>query len=256
MPTASIIPNTLGDVFARVQALMGDPTGSWVSRNYALPFIQQAYEDMETQLKNASGKNLEAIIEILGVPIGTSSLYSYQTYGDPSANPVVARGALAGLFDPLRLWVKTAGALPQYYTEAKGPRDTLPFVNPPGITPGNYAVQVFFAWIGNQLSITPVAQAIDIKVYGRFNAPPLVQDTDKLVLYDKMTAPLAYSAAALMGVERTNPQILQGYIERAQATIDNIIADIIRQTQKNPRRLAKMGGQSGCGWGWGGSGVW
>lgn len=253
MPQATANPNTLGDVVLRCQALLAGNTSSvgLYTRGYLLPFIQQAYEDIASSIKNASGKNLEAVIEALNVAQGTSSLYSLQTYGDLTANPPVQPGALAGLFDPLRMWVKTAGVLPGYYTLAAGPRDTLPHVNPPGITPGTYSVQVTFAWIGNKLFITPVAGPIDIQVYGRFNAPPLVKDTDQLVLYPSMTAVLAYCAAALTGVERSNVTILQGYAERGIAMVDNIVADIIRQCQKNPRRLAKMGGQGGCAWGWG-----
>jgi hypothetical protein len=234
---------------------MGDTQGRLVSRAYAVPFIQQAYSDIAKQIKNASGKNFEAIVEALNVAQGTQSLYPLQQYGDPTANPPTQNGPFVGLFDPLRMWVKTSGQLPQYYTQAYGPRDTLPHVNPPGITPGTYAVQVTFAWIGNKLVITPVAGPIDIQLYARFNPPRLVSDSDVLVIYGDMTDTLAYSACSLMGVERTNPAILQGYAERAIASIDNIVADIIRQCQKNPRRLAKMGGQGGTAWGWG-SGVW
>lgn len=250
MPTINALPNTLGDTVNRCQALMGDPNGRWVTRDYAVPFIQQAYSDMAKQIKNASGKNLEQILEVLNVPTGTSSLYPFQTYGNPAAVPPVPRGPLVGLFDPLRLWVKSAGQLPQYYCLAIGPRETLPHVNPPGITAGSYATRVTFAWIGNKLSITPVAGPIDIQVYGRFNVPRLQQDSDNLLLDPDMTDTLAYAAMGLMGVERTNPAVLAGYIERAQAGIDNIGADIIRQSQKVARRLAKMGGCGGTSWGW------
>ena len=257
MPQGSPNPNTLGDTVARCQALLGDTKGYWASRAYLVPLINQAYSAMAKAIKNASGKNFEAVIEVLNVPQGTSSLYSYQSYGDLTANPPVPRGPLAGLFDPLRMWVKTAGQLPQYYTQAWGPRDTLPHVNPPGITPGTYAVQVTFAWIGNKLAITPVAGPIDVQVYGRFNPPRLVGDDDVLVIYDDMTDTLAFAATALAGVERTNPAILQGYGTEAIAGVDNIVADIIRQCQRNPRRLAKMGGQGGSAYGWGsGSGIY
>lgn len=256
MPQATPLPNTLGDVLLRISSLMGDPTQRFTSRAYSVPFVQQAYSDIAKQIKNASGKNLEAVVEVLNVPTGTSDLSNWQSYAfvDPNIQPAPqagSRGPLAGLFDPIRMWVKTAGQLPQYYTLAQGPRDTLPHVNPPGITPGTYAVEVTFAWIGNKLSITPVAGPVDIQVYGRFNPPRLVKDDDQLVLYDDCTDTVAYAAMGLMGVERTNPQILQGYIERAQAGVDNIVADIIRQSQKNARRLAKMGGRGGTSWGWG-----
>ena len=251
MAQAACIPNTLGEVWQRCQSLMGDPQGRLVSKAYALPFIQQAYSSIAKKVKNGSGKNFEAVIEVLNIPTGTSSLYQFQQYGNPTANPPTQNGPLVGLFDPIRMWVKTAGQLPQYYTPARGPRDTLPHINPPGITPGTYAVQVTFAWIGNQLLITPINGPVDIQVYGRFNPPRLVNDTDKLVIYGDMTDTLAYAATALMGIERTNPTITLGYAEEAQKGIDNIIADIMRQCQKNPRRLAQMGGRGGCSWGWG-----
>lgn len=247
MPTINALPNTLGDTVNRCQSLMGDLTGRWVTRAYAVPFIQQAYSDMAKVIKLATGKNFEAIIEVLNVPTGTSSLYPFQTYGNPPAQP---RGPLVGLYDPLRMWVKSAGQLPQYYTPAMGPRDTLPHVNPPGITPGTYGTRVTFAWIGNRLSITPVAGPIDIQVYGRFNPPRLVQDTDELLLDGDMTDTLAYAACALFGVERTNPAVLEGYGARGVASVDNIVASVILQCQKNPRRLAKMGGHGGNCWGW------
>ena len=253
--TANPKPNTMGAVLRRVQGMMGDRTGRWVTLGYATEFINQAYDDIKSQVRLGTGKNLEAILDILNVPAGTSDLSIYQAPGDPYANPVVPSGPIFGLYDPLRMWVKTAGALPQYFTRAIGPRDTLPHVNPPGITPGNYAVQVTFAWIGNKLSITPVAGPIDIQVYGRFNPPPLQSADDEMVIYPDLTGPMAYVTAALMGVERTNPAVLTGYIERGGATVDNVVADLIVQQQKNARRLAKMGGTGAVGnngiWGWG-----
>lgn len=253
MPQATPLPNTFGEVLQRCQSLMGDRTGRWVTLAYASDFINQAYEDMTEKIKNASGKNFEGVVELLNVPTGTSDLSPYQTPGDLTANPPVNPGPLAGLFDPIRMWAKSAGTLPQYYQPAVGPRDTLPHVNPPGVTPGTPTVQVTFAWLGNKLSITPVAGAIDIQVYGRFNPPRLQKSTDQLLLASNMSFTLAYFSCALMGVERTNPAILAGYVEQGNAGVDNIVADIIRQSQKQPRRVGKIGGQGGTyfGWGWG-----
>lgn len=251
MAQATPLPNTLGDAVAKCQALLGDPSGQWVKRYYIVPFIQIAYSSMAKAIKNASGKNFEAVVEVLAVPPGTSDLSVYQKYDAP---PDDKRGPLVGLFDPIRMWVKTAGQLPQYYVPAIGPRDTLPHTAPPGIPPAPYGTRVTFAWIGNKLSITPVAGAIDVQVYGRFNPPPLQADEDRLLLYDDMADTLAFLATAITGVERANPAVLQGYAQAGDAGVDNIVADIIRQCQKNPRRLAKLGGSGGYSYGWG-SGV-
>jgi hypothetical protein len=255
-PQATPLPNTLGDVVSRCQSLLAGNTSSvgLYQRPYLVPFIQQAYEDMASVIKLASGKNFEMNIQLLNVPIGQNSLYPYQSaqYKDPNTpNSPATLGPLFGLYDPLRLWAKTTGALPQYWTRCNGPIDNLPFVNPPGITPGSFSTTMFWTWLGNQLLVTPVASAIDIQVYGRFDPPPLQKDEDKLLLYPRMTAALAYSASALTAVERSNPQILQGYAVRGEAMVDNIVADIIKQTQRYPRRLAKMGGSNGNFWGWG-----
>lgn len=251
MPQAEPLPNTLGDAVSRCQALMGDPTGQWCSRAYAVPFIQQAYSDITKQVKNGSAKNFEMIVELLAVPPGTWDLSVYQKYKSPPNNE---RGPLVGLWDPLRIWIKTAGQSPQFYCEAIGPRDTLPHYQPPGISPaGIFAPRITFAWIGNKLSIVAVNGPTDIQVYGRFNPPRLQSDSDELLVDPDMTDTLAYSACAIMGVERTNPAILQGYADRGLAGVDNIIASVIRQTQRTPRRLAQMGGSSGGGgssWGW------
>lgn len=257
MPQADPIPNTLGETVQRCQALMGDMQGRYITRAYCVPFINQAYSDIAKAIKLGSGKNFEGIVELLNVPTGTISLHPWQRYNfvDPGVQPpvnppAVTRGPLAGLYDPLRLWVKTSGQLPQYYTPARGPRDTLPHVNPPGVTPGTYAVIVTFAWIGNQLTITPVAGPVDIQVYGRFNPPRLVKDEDALLIDPDMTDTLAYCACGLFGVEKANPTVLEGYATRGMAGVDNITASIILQTQKNPRRLATMGGRGGTCWGW------
>jgi len=258
MPQASPLPNTLGEVVSRCQSLLAGNTASvgLYTRAYLVPFINQAYEMLQLMLKNASGKNLEAVVECLTVPAGTSSLYPLQQYGDPTANPPVQPGALVGLTDPIRLWVKTAGALPQFYTPANGPRETLPNVQPPGLTPSNFSVVVTWAWIGEKLFITPVAGPVDIQVYGRFNPPRLVSDTDQLVIYNQLTSTLAAATCAWTGIERSNTTILQGCETQAQAGADNVVADLIRGVQRIPRRLAKIGtgGCGFCGWGWASNG--
>ena len=125
-PTA--LPNTLGEWSnGASRCWLAPPTQLRLyNRPYLVRFINELIEDIASNIKNGSGKNLEAVIEVLNVPTGTSSLYPFQSYGDPTANPVVKSGPLAGLFDPLRMWVKTAGQLRQYYTLARGPRETLP----------------------------------------------------------------------------------------------------------------------------------
>lgn len=240
MPNAAADPNTLGDVLSKMQGLLGDVDGEWVTVGYALPFINIVYALQIKQMRLGSRRNLSALIEVLNQEAGITSFLPAQKFGKP----------LFGLTDPLELWTKTANAPQQYYTPARGPLDILPNIEPPGITPGSFSVRVSFAWMGNALTILPVNGPIDLKVYGRFNPPPLQKLEDVLVPYPAMSDVTALAAAALAGVERSNPAVLAGYELAATAGMDNIIADLIIQTQRNPRRVGKLASMGGGSWFW------
>ena len=222
--------NTLGDVIAEVQGLLGDPDGEWVTRDYILPFIGTTYRMQYLELKNASGRNLEQVVQLPAVDAGTNSLYPLQASGK----------ALAGLTDPLQVWWKAAGAFDSCYSQGM-PRETLPFSYSGG-------GPLYYVWRGNQLTLTPLNFPVDLLVYGRFNPPPLTDDAQLLVVSPDLQSPLALGTAALAGVERTNPAVLEGYAELATAGINNIAADLFRQKQAASKRLGRQAPT--CGWYW------
>jgi hypothetical protein len=231
--------NTLGDAVTECQGLLGDPDGEWVTRGYILPFIGTAYRMAYLYLKNATGRNLEGLVEVLNVLPGTTSLYPFQAAGKP----------LAGLTDPLQVWWKPAGQPPNWYRQMN-PKETLPFVAAPGISSNFIGSAVCFTWRGNQLTITPMAQPVDIMVDGRFNPPPLIDDKQILVVSPDIQSPLSLGACAIAGVERSNPAVLAGYAQQSEMGLDNIAADLIRQKQLFPKRLGKVAPQYGGEWGW------
>lgn len=241
------------DAVQTVQTLLGDPTGAWVTRGYALPFLNVAYGLVNLNLKNASGKQLQAVVTIPNVPAGTTSLYPWQNGtaipGAPAnANPTPA--LLAGLFDPIEIWVKPAGNPPWSYTKART-RNTLPHVDPTQYSTNSLGPGMFYDWMGNKLIITPVNQALDIEVTGKFNPPPLVDDSDLLSTHEDVWLPTTLKAACLAGVERSNPAILSGYATEAIAASDNIVAAIIRERQATPSRFQRMARESGVAqWFW------
>jgi hypothetical protein len=242
-----------GDAIGTIRALLGDPTGQWISRGYILPLLNITYASVNLNLKNASAKELEAVVPIPNVPAGTTSLYPWQNAtavpGAPAnANPTPA--LLAGLFDPIEIWIKPAGAPVSMYTRARE-RDTLPHVDPTQYATNSLAGGVFFNWLGNKLLITPVNQPLDMEVTGKFNPPPLVDDTDLLVTHEDVWVPTCFKTAAVAGVERSNPAILQGYAAESIAAQDNIIAELIRQRQATPVRFQRMSRAAGLAqWFW------
>lgn len=221
--------NTLGDVKAKVRAMLGDPDGDWVTDGYITPLINQVYGDQYLNIRNACGQNLEHIALVLNVPVETTSLYNFQAEGQP----------LEGLYTPLELWVKPAGMPPNWFRRARGPME-LPHVAPPGPPLTNGCASLVWTWLGNQLLMTPVNAALDIEVHGRFNPPALQSDDDVLVVDPAMWVATSYGGAAIAGVERANPAILEGYAVSADRATDNIAAELVRQKQGNPARTGRM----------------
>lgn len=244
----------LGDAIQTVQALLGDPKGQWVKRGYIVPFINLAYGLVTLNLKNASGKNLQAVVPVLNVPAGTTSLYPWQGATAQAGQPVAdqaPKAVLSGLTDPIEVWVKPAGQ-PVWMYRRIGERDTLPHVDPV-LASANAWNSMWWTFTGNKLQITPVGQALDIEVTGKFNPPKLVDDGDLLQAHEDIWMPVTLKASVLGGVERSNPAILEGYKMEEVAAEDNIGAEIIRQRQATPARFQKMsreGGGRGGTWWW------
>jgi hypothetical protein len=247
---------TVNDALGKVRALLGDPRGGWLKDNYLLPILDLSCADIVLNLKNGSSMNMAAVVPILNVPAGTSSLYPWQGAnlkpGDDKnrLNPVPV---LAGLTDPIQVFVKPAGSNPQNYAMIRQ-RTTLPHVNPTwnaGNAVGGYLT---WAWVGNQLVITPTQTALDIEVTGRFTVPPLINGDMIVPGGEDLWIPLVFDTAAIAGIERSNPQILEGYATRSLRSQDNLLADIIRQGQGAPARFQKVSRDSGNGyisWFWG-----
>lgn len=246
----------LGDAISMIQALLGDPKGQWVKRGYVLPLINITYGAVNLNLKNASSKNLQAVIPILDVPAGTTSLYPWQNGSAPAGqDPGIANknfpALLAGLTDVIEIFVKPAGAPIQTYRKIHT-RSTLPHVNPTLVSSNSWGQPMYYTLIGNKLQITPSPQPMDIEVTGKFNPQPLVADDDLLTTHEDVWIPTCYETAATAGVERSNPAILEGYALKGSAAEDNIIAELIRQKQAEPVRFQKMSRESGSAmWFWG-----
>jgi len=247
---------TIGAAIGTVQALLGDPKGTWVKRNYVLPLMNVSCGDILLNLKNGSSMNLAAVVPVLGVKAGTSSLYPWQgptLKAGQAPNHVNAVPVLAGLADPVQVCAKPAGSDPENYTMIKQ-RSTQPHINPNLNTTNSFSVSMCWSWIGNQLVITPTNIDLDIEVTGRFSAAPLVSDDQLVPGGEDLWIPLVFDTASIAGIERSNTQILEGYATRSLRAQDNLLADIIRQGQGAPARFQKASRDSGNGyiaWFWG-----
>lgn len=236
---------TFSQVKAQVRSLLGDPRGDWTSDAYIEPMIGLMYGAILLNMKNATSLNLQKIVYLQNVPPGTTSLKKFQTAADDNDAP------LAGLTDPLDIWVKPTGQPASYYRQAAR-QTTLPHYDPNAITGNLSLVDLYWNWVGNQINMTGAGQPIDIEVTGRFNAPPLEDPDAELAGHEDIWIAVSFQSASICGVERTNPALLEGYATRGTAAEDNIIADLIRQKQGDPKRFLKLARSTGRNtWFWG-----
>lgn len=236
--------NTLGDVKKTVRSLVGDDEGSWTGDSYLVPKINFAYRTAYLKIKTATGQALEQGIEIPDFADannndgtkGLTSLAAFQQPGKP----------LEGLYQPLFLWWKPAGAQPRFYRECVE-KQTLPSSLP---LVGSWFTQMYFTWRSNQLLVTPINAPIDLLVDGRFNPPPLVKDEDVLVVHPDMETAVSPLTLAVIGTEAGNTGFQSQGQAAADIAIDNICNLLTLAKQGYTARAGRMAQGSRLGWFW------
>lgn len=236
--------NTLFDVKETLRSIVGDDAGEWTDDDYLVPKINFAYRTQYLYIKRATGSNLEQLVEIPNAldlaanptSQGLTSLAVYQQKGKP----------LCGLYEPLYMWWKLAGAPECQYREAFE-RKTLPFVNPAS----SMATAMYFTWRGNQIFVTPINAPIDLMIDGRFNPPPLVKDEDVLVVDPDMETPVTSGTLGIVGIESGNTGYSQAAVDMMESQADDIVAKLIRQKQGYTARAGSNARRNrGLGWFW------
>lgn len=236
--------NTLGDVKKTVRSLVGDDEGSWTGDSYLVPKINFAYRTAYLKIKTATGQALEQTVQIPDFTdpnnndgtTGLNSLAAFQQPGKP----------LAGLYQPMYLWWKPAGAQPRFYRQAVE-KQTLPFTMP---LTGSWFTAMYWTWQSNQLLVTPINAPIDILVDGRFNPPPLTKDEDVLVVHPDMETAVSPLTVAAIGMEAGNSQFQTTGQGAAEMAIDNICNLLTLAKQGYTARAGRMARESRLGWFW------
>ena len=222
---------TLGDVKAKVRALVGDPMGDFTTDAYLTPLINIVYADQATQLMAETGSEFdEDVRDIPKVPAGTTDLSIYQALKMPTGG----LGPLYGMVTPLILEVKPAGTPVEQYVEAVGPVRKLPNVSA-GSAPPTWEYR------RSTVYVTPLNYSADMRVRGEFTFTMLIKDTDMLTVHPFMGEATAYGAAALIGVERKNDTWMTTYGDRAGLVLGNIGNLLVRAEQGTTTRIGRGG---------------
>lgn len=218
---------------ARARALVGDPDADFTTDAYLLPLINQAYEDAVNYLEGTCSPFITQLKVCPNLPQGTTDLTQQMKPDDP----------LFGLVNPLSIDLKQAGQPDTAYCFLRRV-DILPNSSNQGVNqPANiYWQQLCWEWRSYVIYLSTLPYAADLRVRGEFRPPALKQDNDPIAIHPMMTSALAYATAALIGAERGNSGYIQNYGTQAQARLDDVSAELVRQQQGTTSRVGRMSG--------------
>ena len=214
---------TLGQVKARVRALLDDPEGSYLTDSYLVPLICEVYDDANSQLASTQSSWDVAVVEVPGIAPGTPNLGPLQT----------GNGPLAGLTNqPLRIDWKPAGNDPAHYQLARN-YEVLPDLETrAGLAGWEYRAGTIW--------LNPSSTSIDLRIRGEFAPPALVGDGTVLVSHPRIGYVVAYGAAALVATVRGNDAWTRQYEQKATEGMDEIMEQLVRAEQGQVRRAGRQ----------------
>lgn len=218
--------NTFGEVKAEIRALIGDPDGDFATDAYLTPLVNIVQKRAVNYLEGTCSPFIEQVIPVPAIAAGTTSFVAEQKAG----------GLLSGLFNPLVIEFKQAGQPINTFCEAvqtKRLPNIAPNANP--TTRGTY-----WEWRSYVLYLTPLSYTADFQVRGDFRPPALTQDDDIITLHPLFSTALSFGTAALIGIERNNPNYTQNYTPQATEALDDVAAELIRSTQGTTTRVGRM----------------
>lgn len=222
---------TLAQTKARVRALLDDPAGSYLTDDFIVPLIQEVYDDANSQLASTQSNWDISVVECPAIQPGTPNLASLQ----------IGTGPLATLTDqPRRIDWKVAGNDPSYYQLVPS-YQVLPDVDPLQFMAG-------WEWRSEVIWLTPSSIAVDLRVRGEFGPPALTSDDSVLISAPRIGYVVAYGTAALIAAVRGNAAWEKSYGEKAMEGMDEIMGQLVRDSQASVRRLGRQtqrGGRRG-----------
>ena len=210
------------DAFSQVGGLVGVTYGDddWLNDEYLSPKCQTAYEQAIMYLEGSCSPYIERVVEIPSVPVGIdpNNLVPFATADKTTP--------LDGLVEPRLIDFKPAGT-PQNKYKPVTEFQVLPD------TTGQVTQGLF-----------------DIRVRGDFRPAPLTTNDSIVELHPLAAHALAYSIAALIGMERPNQAWADNYGKQAQNAWDEIARKLSQQQQHLQFRIGSpnRGGGRGRGW--------
>jgi len=207
-------------VIKRVQALLDDPRGKFFTREYIMPYLDQAYEDLNTALAAIDLEYEEQVITLSAVAASTADLSTYQAAAQPLEYMAVAK----------RIEWRLVGENALAWREV--PRKD--------VLPDTMDTAGLVAWTqrggGPTVYITPSTVAVDIRVTGDFLPIRLVSE-DKMLIKG-VTNVFSYMVAELISATRDGMQQQVLYFSgKAAVALENFESWMVKQDQAVVRKV-------------------
>lgn len=217
---------TFGQVKARVRNLLDDPQGSYLTDDFIGPLVNEAYEDLNSQLTTTQSSYDINVVELPGIPAGTPNLASEQA----GAGPLQRLAAM-----PERIDWKPAGTDPSYYQ----------LIENFAVLPDSMPQEGVYGWEyrSGTVWLTPSSIPVDLRVRGEFQAQPLTEDTDVLVTHPRIGYVVAYATASLVAAVRGNTPWALAYDSKAAEGMDEIMGQLVRSEQGQVHRIRRQSGR-------------
>ena len=207
---------------ARIRALVDDPNATYTTDDFLLPLINQKYEELYNRLRLGGTEFDERDVVLPSVPAGTPDLSTYAATGQP----------LELLVQPRMLEWKLAGNPDSFYLRAEFLGKVRDITPQPLIDSWEWRSQVIY--------ITPATVVVDLRVTGDFLFSALVSDADILAAAKNIGHIVAYGTAALIGINRGNPDWIKNYTDKEEGTFDDLNQLLVRADLAKITRVARL----------------
>jgi hypothetical protein len=209
------------DVVRRTAVLMDDPAMTEFDKDYTIPFLNQRWDDISTELSMLGLDYQEVTAIIADLPPNTTDLSAYMQDNQP----------LMSMMLPRRIQWKPIGTDDTEYQDAVMVEDLDDF--PPGVIGIPQ-----WAWTGGNVLLVP--SSVDVTLRVRFDAmsATLVDPEDQTIR--GVTNILAYKTAELIYSIRGNDALSKKMADLGLESLDNFERAAVMRDQAKLRRVPPM----------------
>lgn len=215
----------LHDIVSRVAAKCDDSDMTYITPEYVIGFVAEAYEWVYGKLNLTDDAFNEEIVILPAVPAGSPDLINYQQEG----------GLLEQLERPRMIRWRLPGSDATYWRRADGPLDA-----PRDMPQAGYPYLDSWCWLKQSVELSNFNTALDLEVTGDFLFDPLTDPDSPIEISKLANRALSCKIASEVGKARGNDKWVTLYSADADEAIDDLAIKLVKANQAISHRVARM----------------